>query len=382
MNILYISHEMELGGATIALLELIDEMILKGNKVFVTVIAKEGAFYEEISKREVKLIIVTYYFWLNKKIKIRSKVKFLYENIINIINARKISRIIKENKIDLIHTNTSVLNFGLLLSKYTGIPHIFHVREFAERGLNFKYFLSKKKCLSFIYKYSEKIIVISKALYDENLKNFSKDKLTLIYDGVSIRNSKKKSENIKTLKPFNIMIVGEVASHKRTKDAVLAVNNLIKKGYDEIMLFIVGNGNEDYIQEIRGVIKENNIEENIILMGFRVDIDALRAGICLEVVCSGSEGFGRVTIEAMFNENPVIGANNTATGELIINNFNGLLYETGDYIGLSEKIKYFIDNPNEIERMGVNGHSYAIERFTSKRNAEEIYKLYNEILKS
>ncbi|MCB2310548.1 glycosyltransferase family 4 protein [Clostridium tagluense] len=382
MNILYISHEMELGGATIALLELIDEMILKGNNVFVTVIAKEGAFYEEISKREVKLIIVTYYFWLNKKIKIKSKVKFLYENIINIINARKISRIIKENKIDLIHTNTSVVNFGLLLSKYTGIPHIFHVREFAERGLNFKYFLSKKKCLSFIYKYSEKIIVISKALYDENLKNFSKDKLTLIYDGVSIRNLKKKSENIKTLKSFNIMIVGEVAPHKRTKDVVLAVNNLIKKGYDEIMLFIVGNGNEDYIQEIRGVIKENNIEENVILMGFRVDIDALRAGICLEVVCSGSEGFGRVTIEAMFNENPVIGANNTATGELIINNFNGLLYETGDYIGLSEKIKYFIDNPDEIERMGVNGHSYAIERFTSKRNAEEIYKLYNEILKS
>ncbi|MBU3126874.1 glycosyltransferase family 4 protein [Clostridium tagluense] len=382
MNILYISHEMELGGATIALLELIDEMILKGNNVFVTVIAKEGAFYEEISKREVKLIIVTYYFWLNKKIKIRSKVKFLYENIINIINARKISKIIKENKIDLIHTNTSVVNFGLLLSKYTGIPHIFHVREFAERGLNFRYFLSKKKCLSFIYKYSEKIIVISKALYDENLKNFSKDKLTLIYDGVSIRNLKKKSENIKTLKPFNIMIVGEVAPHKRTKDAVLAVNNLIKKGYDEIMIFIVGNGNEDYIQEIREVIKENNIEENVILMGFRVDIDALRVGICLEVVCSGSEGFGRVTIEAMFNENPVIGANNTATGELIINNFNGLLYETGDYIGLSEKIKYFIDNPNEIERMGVNGHSYAIERFTSKRNAEEIYKLYNEILKS
>ncbi|GCD12420.1 glycosyltransferase family 4 protein [Clostridium tagluense] len=382
MNILYISHEMELGGATIALLELIDEMILKGNNVFVTVIAKEGAFYEEISKREVKLIIVTYYFWLNKKIKIRSKVKFLYENIINIINARKISRIIKQNKIDLIHTNTSVVNFGLLLSKNTGIPHIFHVREFAERGLNFKYFLSKKKCLSFIYKYSEKIIVISKALYDENLENFSKDKLTLIYDGVSIRNLKKKSENIKTLKPFNIMIVGEVAPHKRTKDAVLAVNNLIKKGYDEIMLFIVGNGNEDYIQEIRGVIKENNIEGNVILMGFRVDIDVLRAGICLEVVCSGSEGFGRVTIEAMFNENPVIGANNTATGELIINNFNGLLYETGDYIGLSEKIKYFIDNPNEIERMGVNGHSYAIERFTSKRNAEEIYKLYNEILKS
>ncbi|MBW9155649.1 glycosyltransferase family 4 protein [Clostridium sp. FP2] len=382
MNILYISHEMELGGATIALLELIDEMILKGNKVFVTVIAKEGAFYEEISKREVKLIIVTYYFWLNKKIKIRSKVKFLYENIINIINARKISRIIKRNKIDLIHTNTSVVNFGLLLSKYTGIPHIFHVREFAERGLNFKYFLSKKKCLSFIYKYSEKIIVISKALYDENLKNFSKDKLTLIYDGVSIRNLKKKSENIKTLKPFNIMIVGEVAPHKRTKDAVLAVNNLIKKGYDEIMLFIVGNGNEDYIQEIREVIKENNIEGNVILMGFRVDIDALRVGICLEVVCSGSEGFGRVTIEAMFNENPAIGANNTATGELIINNFNGLLYETGDYIGLSEKIKYFIDNPDEIERMGVNGHSYAIERFTSKRNAEEIYKLYNQILKS
>lgn len=372
---------MELGGATIALLELIDEMILNGDNVFVTVISKEGAFYEELTKREVKLIIVTYYFWLNKRIRIRSKVKFLYENIINVINARKISKIIIKNKIDIIHSNTSVVNFGLLLSKYTGIPHILHVREFAESGLNFKYLLSRNKCLSFANKYSEKIIVISKALYDENIRNFSKDKLTLIYDGISIRNLKKNAEDVKTLKPFKIMIVGDVALHKRTKDAVLAVNNLVNMGYEEVKLLIVGKPTAGYVEEIGEFIRENNIERNVILMGFRRDIDSLRTDICLEVVCSGSEGFGRVTIEAMLNKNPVIGANNTATGELIMDNFNGLLYKTGDYIELSEKIKYFIDNSNEIKIMGNNGYKYAIERFTSKENSHQIYKLYNAIFK-
>ena len=382
MNILYISHEELLGGATLALLELIDEMLLMGNNVFVTVVSKKCDLYYELKKRQVTIIVVRYYIWMNKKTNIFNEGKSLLKNLINVINAKIISGKIKNYKVDLIHTNTSVINFGLLISKFTKVPHIFHIREFAEKGFNVNYLFSKEKSRAFIRKYSEKIIVISKTLYDENFRYFGEDKIMLIYDGVSSKDLNLKGGRISNLKGFNIMIVGFVSNYKRQKDAVMALNYLIHNGYDGIKLFIVGDGDESYINEIKDLIEKNNLKENIVLMGFHKNINELRKDINLELVCSSSEGFGRVTIEAMYNMNPVIGANNTATAELIIDKFNGLLYETGDCVSLSGKIKYCIDNPEEGRRMGQNGYAYAMEKFTTEKNAYEIYKLYNKVLKS
>lgn len=44
----------------------------------------------------------------------------------------------------------------------------------------------------------------------------------------------------------------------------------------------------------------------------------MRKKIDVELVCSRSEAFGRVTIESMMSSNPVIGANTGGTKELII----------------------------------------------------------------
>lgn len=377
MNVLYISHEKDLGGATLALLELIDEMILKDINVYVIIPDDSGDFYAELKTRKVTIIKFPYFYYMYIGKNLSSKIKSLIKSFINIITAIRITYEIKQYQIDIIHTNTSVINLGLLINKFTNIPHIFHIREFAECGSR-KYILPQKFTLKFIDRYSTKIIVISRALYKEYSIYFNQSKLNLVYDGIS-----KEYENAKECTLFkrelNILIVGDICMNKGQKDAVLAVDYLLKSGYKNVKLILVGNASTNYLYEIMKIIKVNKLENYIEYLGYRKKLNDLRKVANIEINCSRSEGFGRTTLEAMLSMNPIIGADTTATAELIINNFNGFLYKPGDYVSLAEKIRYFIEIPEEIHRMGANGYNYAIENFSARKNSEEIFDIYNEL---
>lgn len=378
MNILYISHERGMGGATLALLELIDEMVKKNVKVFVTIGDDKGELYEELLKRDVKIIKSTYYYGMCMGTTPRNMIRCLVNNAINILSAKSLAKIAKDLNINIIHTNSSVLNLGLFISKYTGIPHVFHIREFTENKFR-KYVFSKEKSLRLINEYSNKIIVISKALYEENIKYFKKEKLELIYDGISYTYMNSEKRFIET-DIFSILIAGTISINKGQIDALLAVSHLVKCGYKNIKLLLAGSGCKEYVEELKELVRKNNIENNVEFLGFKENLNEIRKKVQLELVCSRSEGFGRVTIEAMLSMNPVIGANNTATSELITDKFNGLLYETKNYIQLAEKIKYFIKNPEKIKVMGRNGYKFVAENFNSEKNAKQIYELYRKVL--
>ena len=99
----------------------------------------------------------------------------------------------------------------------------------------------------------------------------------------------------------------------------------------------------------------------------------------LELVCSQNEAFGRVTVEAMMNMNPVIGADRGATKELIRDKYNGLLYKEGDYIDLANKIEEVYNLKDKGRYMGVNGRKYVIRYYSSKTNCKNILKVYDSI---
>lgn len=100
----------------------------------------------------------------------------------------------------------------------------------------------------------------------------------------------------------------------------------------------------------------------------------------VELVCSKSEAFGRVTIEAMMSMNPVIASNTGANTELIKEDYNGLLYNYGNYVDLANKIEVLIQNPDLLEKYGKNGYKFALENFTAEINAKNIEMVYKELI--
>lgn len=379
MNILYISHEKDLNGASMSLLGIIDELI-EDNNIFVLSSYKEGQFIEELKKRNVNIISSKYTRIMITKPK--SKVKWIIKRIWNLIKSQqnyfstlKLKEIIKNNKIDIIHTNTSVLDMGLLISKKFNIPHVLHIREFGKEDFNLYNIYSEKYYFKKINKNSNAIVTVSQAVFDKYKRNIEEKKMHVIYNGINDKNLQEKNFSSQK-ESFEILITGRIEEAKGQKEAILALNELVKKGYNNIILSIAGTGDVD---EIKNMVEKLYISKNVRFLGKVNNLYEIRKNIDLELVCSRCEAFGRVTIEAMMSMIAVIGASTGGTKELIQDEYNGLLYKHGDFKDLADKILELYNNREKIIEIGENAFIYS-KQFTAKRNAEKVYELYNSII--
>lgn len=379
MNILYVSHEINLGGATRSLLALIDIMVDKGHNIFVLIPKNNGEFYEELKERDVT-IIKSYYSWWTTSSNFFSKFKsFIKYTLTKLSNIYLLKKKITKHNIDIIHTNSLVVNIGIKISEILKVPHIWHIREFGEEDHGMKYLFNKKSSLDLINKNSNKIILISKAIHQKYINYFDEKKVKIIYNGISNEYLHKKHHKNKN--KLNLLISGSLQNGKGQKEAIKAVNYLIKNGKNNLKLWIAGRGNSQYKKELMNLIQEMNIEQYVELLGYINDMVELRKKMNIELVCSKKEAFGRVTIEAMMSSNPVIASNTGANIELVENKFNGLLYEQGNFTDLANKINYFVEDFNEINRIGKNAFEFSKNNFTAQINADKIEKIYEDILK-
>lgn len=66
------------------------------------------------------------------------------------------------------------------------------------------------------------------------------------------------------------------------------------------------------------------------------------------------EGFAFVIIEAMSTGLPIISTTRTAGNDIVSNGIEGFTINPSSVEEIIEKMKYFIQNPSECERMGNN----------------------------
>lgn len=374
MNVLLIAHEQMINGASYSMLNFIDYLNDKCNFIIISPF-KNGPFVDEIKKRNLEMYFVPFYRWVEIKddsFKEKHKNWKKKYDVINQKLAEKTAEILKNKNIDIIHSNTSVVDLGYRLSKILNIPHIWHIREFGEKDFNMYPLCSYKE---YYKKISDDnyIVCISKAVRKKFEKKVHKDKLILIYNGVAKENLvKEKKYNLSNQNKLVCLQAGMIMKNKGQHITVKAIDQLVNDGYN-IELLIAGRGN---IQELGIDISD---KKWLKCLGQVNNLPKLRKNVDIEIVSSKMEAFGRVTVEAMMSGSAVIGSNSGCTKELISNNENGLLFKQGNYKDLANKIKYLYNNRKEIQRLGNNAYVYSEKNFLINLCAEKIYKLYTEI---
>ena len=97
------------------------------------------------------------------------------------------------------------------------------------------------------------------------------------------------------------------------------------------------------------------------------------------LVCSRNEAWGRVAAEAMVSEKPVIGYNSGGTKEIIIDNYNGLLYNNVEE--LVERMKEVIINQDLVKYLTKNAKRLALEQFSGEVYTSNILNIINKVIK-
>lgn len=380
MNILFISHENALNGANKSMINLIDTMSNVHNFYVWCRQGNKGELIEELKKRNVTIYCEPFYCWCTYKPKgfiglVRRKLRWhIKEKVHNVKAARNIGEFIKENRIEIIHMNSSIIDIGTYLKKLYNIPLIWHIREFGKEDFGWIPLCSEKQYYDEIDSLADKVVVISKAIENKYKNKISQEKICVVYNGIPIETQVEKNEYDLQRKTMTFLQTGVLSEAKGQRTAIEALKELHNYGYKDVKLLFAGRGNPENVcsrEDIEGL--------NIEFLGQVKDMNVVRNQADVELVCSKSEAFGRVTVEAMMSGLPVIGSNSGGTPELIKDGVTGYIYIPNCPKDLAGKMKNFITNPSLIEKMGRKASEYSREKFNITVCTDQIEQIYEEV---
>jgi glycosyltransferase involved in cell wall biosynthesis len=376
MKILYLCHDVGLYGAPRSLLNLIDGLRDLGVVPYI-VIPRDGDLAFELKRRRIKYKILKMGFTF-RNIGENDFSKELFSELKNIRVIAELIVIIKKWNIDLIHTNNLCIDVGAIAALICRKPHIWHIRELMGKDLGIELINIKK--IKYLMNKADAIITISNFIYEKYRKIYQNQNMQVIYDYIVYDDYSLSNNNFYIDGTLELLIVGAITEGKGQFEAVKAIKDLKEQGVTNVHLTIVGDGSKKNLYKINKYIKGNNLEELIDIRPFSKNLKEIRKRSAIALVCSKSEGLGRVTIESMLSELLVIGANSGATNELIEHGVTGYIYKSGDAEDLAKQIKYAMDHKDEVMLIKKEAKAYAMNTFTSNKPIEDVFRIYKNAL--
>lgn len=137
----------------------------------------------------------------------------------------------------------------------------------------------------------------------------------------------------------------------------------IKAKYPQVRFMLLGavEGIQDSLQQAElDAYTKNGIVEHF---GETDTVADYYQQCSVYVLPSYREGTPRTVLEAMAMGRAIITTDASYCRETVRDNENGFLVPVKDSNALAEKMEYFIENPDEVMRMGAKSRAYCIERF-------------------
>jgi glycosyltransferase involved in cell wall biosynthesis len=382
MKICFISHSARLGGAELVLLETIE--ILQENGIqCCAVLPARGPLASELEKLRVPLYVTSYALWtapdrpslLGLKVLLNIALKSIF----------LAWRAWRWN-CDIIYSNTATVCVGAFAATLLGRPHVWHLHEFGSKsGLHF--IVGERWSHRIIDRLSDLVIAPSYAAAREFRRWLHHATLRVIYCSLhrALDHDDMASPTALERDQFagngrlRCVVAGAITENKGQEDALLALQDL-RRQQVKAELLVIGDGDGAYCRRLHRLVAQAGLQDCVGFLGQLDNPMAQLRAADVVLVCSRSEGFGRVTAEAMLAGKPVIGANNTATGELIQDGCNGLLYPTADAHALAAKIIDLRAHPEVASRLAHNGQAWARRLFTRDRYREQLLPLLTGLL--
>jgi L-malate glycosyltransferase len=300
---------------------------------------------------------------------------------INPFPAIKLSKIISQNKIDLVHMHDAHAHtFACISASFFGLK----VPLVLSRRVDFpirKSFLSRWK---YNHPAVKAIICVSafiKQVIEKDIRESSKIKV--VYSGVDISKFHFKKNNILKTEfkiPLTSPLIANVAAIAPHKDLFTFVDTaaiILQKRSDARFLIIGGDGGEE--QAIRNYIREKKIGDKIQLTGFRKDIPEVLPGIDVFLFTSKEEGLGTSLLDALACKVPVVATNAGGAPEVIEHNKTGLVATVKNAVQLAEHVLTLLDDEVLKNRLMRNGLE-KLDLFSTEMTARKTLEVYRAVL--
>ena len=288
----------------------------------------------------------------------------------------KLISLIKRGKYSIVHVHLFPANlFGSLASLFLpkNIKFIFNEHSVYNRRRSFKIF---KILDTFIYSRYYKIICVSKQVQValiEWLPNL-KRKSVVTSNAVPVSDLSIGS----TVKKYDILFVGRLTKAKGVDILIKAIKILKEKYQKEIKAAIVGEG---YLEEeLKELVKELGIGEEVEFLGVRKDIEKLMKSTKLFVLPSRWEGLPLTILEAMSSGAAIIATKVGGITEVIQSGKEGILISPEDPTALAGAITELIKDRELRVKLGINAYKKVKENYSIEVYAKNILEFYKSLI--
>lgn len=280
----------------------------------------------------------------------------------NLKTYRELKKIINDNEYEIIHCHTPVGGVLTRLAarkarkhgtKVIYTAHGFHFYKGAPIKNWIVYYPIEKICA----KWTDCLITITEEDFELAKKKIRAKEIKHI-NGVGMDTKKfekvltenEKDEKRKELSiNKNDIVFSYVAELNKNKNQILLINTIkeLKEEIQNIKLLLIGNG--PLLQEYKEVIRNNNLEDNIMILGKRSDINELLSITDIYLASSLREGLPVNIMEAMYKGLPIIAIDNRGHRELVKDQENGFIIKTKEE--MQQKIKEILKDKGLQEKL-------------------------------
>lgn len=181
------------------------------------------------------------------------------------------------------------------------------------------------------------------------------------------------------LGPFKIGYVGRLVPEKGVVTLLKAVRMLP----DNCHLLLIGSG--PFQVEVERLAEAWGLKERLVLTGPVPHGEVPHYLNSLDVLVLPSlttphwkEQFGRVLIEAMACEVPVVGSSSGEIPQVIGD--AGLIFQEGNAVELAEKLRLLIEDESLRRDLALRGRDRVLKHYTCETIAKKTYEVYRKVL--
>jgi len=372
MNVLQVVPRLNIGGVETGTVDMAKQLILNGHKAIV--VSAGGRLVGELEKFGIR----------HYKLSVDKKSPF---TMIRAIGA--LAKIIVEERADIVHARSRVPGWisyfavrrarkaisGRTNSRFKKRPVFITTCH----GYYRKHFFSR------VMGWGDLVIVPSRIIGRHMMEDFKvpAERFRLIPRGVDISRFQYQDPRLAGKKEFKIGMIGRITPIKGHLDFIQALSS-VARSVPNVKAVIVGelpDENNNYLKEIRLLIRRLGLEDKVEFLGGRSDIPEIMKELDLVVFSSRyPEAFGRVIIESASSGVPCVATAVGAVSDIIEDEVTGLLVSPNDATGLAEKITRLLHDPELALTLARNAYQRTKENFTLLKMYNKTLSIYNEAL--
>ncbi len=309
----------------------------------------------------------------------------LMRNRIDLRGCYRLFNIFQKERLDILYILGQRLSqiVGIFIGKLSGIKKVvvgYH-SQCSNHTLGFLEF-SQKIFMTLV----DRVICLSidHKDYIAQYKKISPRKIEVIPNGVGINGARIINDRTSRLKEFGLnengKIVGIVATLRVEKGYTffLEAAKKVLEGEPEIRFLIVGDG--PLKDSLRLKVKSLKLEDKVLFLGMREDIDELLPLFDVAVLSSVTECFPLAILEYMAHSRPIVATAVGSIPELIIDGETGFLVPAQDSNMLADRITILLRDPELSLRFGSAARARVIQDFSMEKMVKRYESLFLEVL--